>query len=58
MPLEPQEPQVPQMPPMPQAPFVEGDITHAELRAALINLTQLMTAQAHVINNHFLAKSN
>ena len=35
------------MPPMPQAHFVEGDMTNAELRAALMNLTQLMTAKAH-----------
>ena len=30
---------------MTQTPFVEGDMTNAELRAALLNLTQLMTTQ-------------
>ena len=54
---EPQEHQVPQMPPIPQAPFVEGDMTNAELRAALMNLTQLMTAQAHDVNNHLVAQA-
>ena len=55
MPLEPQDPQVP---PMRQAPFVEGDMTNAEFRANLMNLTQLMMAQAHVRNNHFVAQDN
>ncbi|TMX05700.1 hypothetical protein EJD97_008128 [Solanum chilense] len=33
---------------MPQVPFVEGYMTNEDLRAALMNLTQLMMAQAHV----------
>ena len=55
---EPQELHVPQVFPMPQDPFVEGDMTNAELRDALMNLTQLMTAQAQVVNNHFVAQAN
>ena len=43
---------------MPQDPFVEGDMTNAEFRAALMNLTQLLTAQFHVVNNHFIDQSN
>ena len=52
--LEPQEPQVPPepqghlAPPTPRASFVEADMTYTELQASLINLTQLMTTQAHV----------
>ena len=49
---------MPQMPPMGQAPFVEGDMTNAELRASVMNLTELMTAQAHVFNNHFIVQAN
>ena len=52
MPLEPQ------VPPMPQAAFIEGDMTNAELGANLMNLIQLMTTQAHVVNNHFVAQAN
>ena len=58
MPPEPKEPQVPQMLPILQAHFVEGHMTNAELRPALMNFTQLMTAQDHVINNHFVAQAN
>ena len=36
---EPQVPTQPQVPPMTQDPFVEGDMTNADLRAALISLT-------------------
>ena len=45
-----QEPQVSlkpprhQVPPMREDPFIEGDITKADLRATLMNMTQLMTA--------------
>ena len=46
------------MPPMPLAPLIEGDMTNAELRDALMNVTQLMTAQAQVVNNHFVAQAN
>ena len=59
-----QEPQVPpdsqgpQVPPMPQAPFFEGYMTNAELQAALTNLTQLMTAEDHVVNNHLVGQAN
>ena len=42
---------------MPQAPFVEGDMTNAGLRAALMNLTQRVTTQSHVVNNHFVAQT-
>ena len=57
-PPEPQEPQVTQVPPMPQDLFAKRDMTNAELRDALMNLTQLMASQAHVVNNHFVAQSN
>ena len=43
---------------MTQDPFVEGDMTNSEFRDALMNLTQLMTAQAQVVNNHFVAQAN
>ena len=43
---------------MPQSPFVESDMSDGELSAAIINLTQLMTAQAHVVNNHIVAQAN
>ena len=43
---------------MPQAPIVEGNLTNAELTAVIMNLTLLMTAQAHVFNNHFGAQAN
>ena len=33
-------------------------MTNAEFRANLMNLTQLMMAQAHVINNHFVSQAN
>ena len=49
------EPQEPQVTHMPQYPFVEEDMTNAELRASLMNFTQLMTAQAQVITNHLVA---
>ena len=55
MPPETQEPQVPFMT---ETPFVEGDMTNVELRAALMNLTQLMTAQSHVVNNHLVGQAN
>ena len=57
--LELQGPQGPQMPPMPQAPqapFVEGDMKSAELRAFLMNLTQLMIDQDQVVTNHLVAQ--
>ena len=44
------------MPSIPQSSYVEGAINYAELRAALMNLDQLMTTQAHVINNPLLHK--
>ena len=43
---------------MPQDPFIEGDMTNAELRAALMNFTQLMTALTHVVNNPFMGQAN
>ena len=43
---------------MPHARFVQRDMTNVEFRASLMNLTQLMTAQAHVVNNHFVAHTN
>ena len=49
---------MPQIVSMPHAPFDEGDMTNAELRNALINLTQLMMDQAHVVNNHFVSQPN
>ena len=42
---------------MPRAPFVEGNMT-GELRDALMNFTQLMTIEAHVVKNHFVAQAN
>ena len=60
-PPKPQRSQGPQMSPMPQAPqapFVEGDMTNAELRAFLINLTQLMMAQAQVVTNYLVGQGN
>ena len=56
-----QEPQVslkPQVPPLSQDPFVEGDMTKEDLRASLMNLTKLMMAQAHVVNNNFVSQAN
>ena len=44
------------MPQDPRIPFVEGDIIIVELRAALMNFTQLITAQAQDITNHLVAK--
>ena len=58
MPPGPQETQVPQVTLMPQAPFTEEDMTNTELTATLMNMNQLMTAQAHVVNNHFVAQEN
>ena len=49
---------MPQVPPMPQDPFVEEDMTNAELRDDLMNLTKLMMAQAHVVINHFVTQDN
>ena len=43
---------------MTQSPFVEGDMTNVELRSVLMNLTQLMTTQVDVVNNHFVAQAN
>ncbi|TMW97730.1 hypothetical protein EJD97_005070 [Solanum chilense] len=48
----------PQVPTIRQAPFVEGDMTNADLRPAVMNLTQLIMAQAHVVNNHFVTQDN
>ena len=50
--LEPQDPQVIVMP---KSLFLKGYMTNVDLRASLKNLTQLMTAQSHVINNNFFA---
>ena len=58
VPPEPHVFQVPQVPSIPQGPFVERDMTNAKLRTALINLTQLVTAQDHVLNNHFDCQAN
>ena len=58
MPPGPQETQVPQVTLMPQDPFIKGDITNVDLMDALMNLTQHMTVQAHVVNNHFVAQEN
>ena len=58
MPPEPQDPQEPQLPSMPQDDFVWGDITNVYMRSALMNLTQLITAQAHVVNNYFVTPAN
>ena len=33
-------------------------MTNEGLRAALMNLTQLMTAQSHVVNNHLVGQAN
>ncbi|TMX03457.1 hypothetical protein EJD97_016155 [Solanum chilense] len=38
--------------------LLKGDMTYAKLRASLMNLTKLMTAQSHVINNLFVAQIN
>ena len=42
----------------PQAPYVEGDMNNADIRAALRVLTQLMTTQDQVITNHLVAQAN
>ena len=52
-PKGPQGPQIPTMSQALQAHFIEGDMTNVELRDALMNLTQLMRAQAQVFTNHF-----
>lgn len=49
---------MPHVPPLPQSLFVERDITNAQMRAALINLTKLMRHQAHVVNNYIIYKVN
>ena len=36
----------------------QGDITYAELRAALMNFTQLMSNQAQVITNNLISQRN
>ena len=43
---------------MPQAPFIEGNMTNPELRDALMNLIQLMRAQAKIFINHLVAQVN
>ena len=58
MPPEPQEHQVPQVSLMPLYFFDEGDMTNEEFSSSLMNLTQLMTAQTHVINYHFISQDN
>ena len=58
MPPDPKEPKEPQGPTIRQAPFVEGNMTNAYLRAAIMNLTQLIMAQVHVVNNHFVTQDN
>lgn len=57
-PLEPQEHQMSPIPQASQVPFVEGDITDAYLRDALINFTKLMTNQAQVVTTHLVAPWN
>ena len=47
-----------QVPPILYYPFVDGDITNAELSTFLINFIQVMTAQFHVINNYFISQAN
>lgn len=46
------------MPSLPITSFIERDLTNGEFRAALMNLTQLMTYQVRVVNNHFVAQTN
>ena len=58
MPPEPQEPQLTEAPPIRQASFVERDMTNAELKVSLMNLTKLLKTQAHVVNNHCFAHAN
>ncbi|TMW84182.1 hypothetical protein EJD97_025668 [Solanum chilense] len=55
---EHQVPPKPQVSLMPRATFVERDMTNEELRDTLMNLTQLMTAKHHVVNNHFGSQAN
>ena len=60
-PPEPQGPEIPGMPPMPQGPqdpYIEGNITNADKRIALRDMTQVMMTQNHVVTNHVVAKAN
>ena len=60
-PPAPQRPQVPQIPPIPhgsKAPYVEMDMTNAEIREAFRASTQLMTTQAHVATIHVVAQAD
>ena len=41
-----------------QSPFVEGYMNNVALTDALMNMTQLMTDQSHVVNNHFVGQGN
>lgn len=41
-----------------QAAFVEDDMTNVEMWASLMKLTQLMSAKAHVVNNHLVVQAN
>ena len=60
-PPEPQNPQVPKIPPIPKgppAPYVEGDMTNSEIRAALRVLSQLMRTQGKIVLRHVDSKYN
>ncbi|TMX04629.1 hypothetical protein EJD97_006607 [Solanum chilense] len=57
-PLLPQGHQIYPMPKAPQVPFVEGEMTNAELRTALMNFTQLMKTQAQVVTNDLVDLGN
>ena len=59
--LPPKETQVPQMPQTPQVlklPKWNMDITNAEIRPALRDVTWLMMDEAQIIINHVVAQAN